>query len=351
MELFHRFQYPMPDGTISESGKVEIERLFNRQRLPVGEWADLNREYSLSYLPSLPPTWEWDWKVMRGEYRGTFPKRVAQYLKKRFNIKCPESFLAELGDLARRHSNEGEIYEFEFDNELNWYAGQYGDDDSCFYDDRPGAFQMIRDGGGMGICFFEPGTNRGIGRAFVYDATSYHVIWNGYGLLGDATFRIAQIFALWRGEAFKKIEVRNRDEIHGVLWINAGGFGYAVGKIEVLDTLQKHNFGWENIYLKRCYDCGEVHSDDDMRHGPDDRPYCDGCFDANFAYCAICDEAYDHENLSYVDDQDVCEWCLRDHYENCTTCGEHVYRRSTRRRGEKWYCTRCYDQLPDPRKK
>ena len=54
----------VPQNGISHRGKIVTAQLLF-------DWG----------LPDLPPDWDWQWKVNgKGEYVGTFPKRVAKYL-------------------------------------------------------------------------------------------------------------------------------------------------------------------------------------------------------------------------------------------------------------------------------
>jgi hypothetical protein len=353
MEKFHRYHLPMPEGSISDTGVREIERFMGRQRPQDGTWKEVNPESTNLYLPSLPDDWQWLWKVMRGEYRGTFPKRAAQYFWKRYGLKCPESFLTELGALARRYTGDGAVYAFEFDSDFHWSEGEFGDDGACLYTQYPGAFEMLRVNGAVGMCFYEPGTDHGMARAFTFNTGAYHLVWNGYGFSGDPTLRIAQIFAAWRGkdEQIKKIRLTNHGYYPSALQVNDGGHGYAVATPDVLESLDLHEFGWSDIYMRYCEGCDDLFRDDEVSTGPDDNYYCDRCESRLFGYCDVCDHAHYHEDLTYVDDQDVCQWCLQNHYTTCDQCGEYVHRRETHRRGGDEYCLTCYQALPTPKTK
>jgi len=86
-----------------------------------------------------PEWWSWSWVVEKDESGnkcvGTFPKRFARHAKKAYNWKVEPKQMAELGNLARRHTIETQTVVFDITQNFNWRRGDYGDPGSCFWGD------------------------------------------------------------------------------------------------------------------------------------------------------------------------------------------------------------------------
>lgn len=307
-ELNHRYTLSQPAGSISQAGIVEIVGLMHAQRLQKDEWKELNPDWPSWGLPELPDTWDWVWSVQSGEYRGKFAKRVAAYLFKQHNLRCPDKFITELGNIARPHVSDDLAYYFDFVDEFDWYAGSFGDGGSCYWGGNSGAREMLASNGGRAIRFFESASgNKGYARAWLVPVRSYYIIFNGYGL---STVTIARIFAGYMKLTYKHIWLNNNGSTSGTLWIN-GGQGFVVGSESDIARVERHDFGWGDECQDTCYNCGTCLDEYSAYYAPDDNSYCEHCYNDLFESCERCGEVYDSDRVSYVasERQYMCDWC------------------------------------------
>jgi len=64
---------------------------------------------------------------------GTMPKRVSKYLYNNHKLKVSSSFMAAIGNIARAHTVKEDIFIFDITQSLDWDAGDFGDDGSCYF--------------------------------------------------------------------------------------------------------------------------------------------------------------------------------------------------------------------------
>lgn len=342
IELYRRYTLTMPAGEISDSGIEAIRNFLGSQRLESDDWKQLNPESDLPFLPVLPLDWEWRWIVQSGEYRGTLSKRIAKFYFKNHKLRFPDSVLAELGNLARRHTSMAEKYSFEFVDHFDWVDGDFGDDGSCLWSYNAGGRMMIEQNGGWAIRFYTS-DGYGFARAWVVNVeTDLYIVFNGYGL---TTLQIVRILAFFTGKSYLKIRVRNHQSSQ--LFINDGGQGYAVGTVERLAQIREWVFDWTPIYVSVCYDCGTIIEDEDYFVGADEERYCENCFYERFEICSHCGRAEYREELTYIEStgEDVCVYCLDRHYTTCNQCGEFFRNRDVNPVGDRQYCDNCLHDL------
>jgi hypothetical protein len=321
MELNTRYTVTTPAGEISDRGITLLLQHLNAQRLQLGDWKALNADKGWVLLPPLPDDWAWVWVVARGDYAGTMPKRISKYFYKTHGLKSPESFLQEIGNIARRHSTALVTYTFEFVNRFNWRPGEFGDGGSCYFGGRGAALEMLEENGGMAMCFFDE-TGRSLARAWLVPAEGVHIVFNGYGFAGTPTLTIARVLALHLSASYKKIHLENAGSASGALWIN-NAVGYAVGPESVIDGIDDYDFEWTELYRDYCAECGTGLDEDNSYYGPDDQSYCEECYYRLFDSCSICGETYYRENVTVVGHDYVCDYCLERRYSLCDGCGEY----------------------------
>ncbi len=347
MELNRRYELEAPQGSITETGIVAITVFIQNQRGNEGEWLALNPQYVRYYIPALPENWQWVWLVAgRGEYVGTFPKRVSKYLYKEHGIKAPKSFLTELGNIARRHTEDHLTYRFDFVNRFDWDAGDFGDGHSCYWDNNSAALEMLRDNGGLAVRFFDDYDGSGIARAWLVEIeVDLYIVFNGYGFEGNPTLIIARIFAQFVSASYKRINLFNNGRSNGTLWIN-GGIGYVVGAMEAIDTISRHDFEWGDYAA--CESCGVSLGEEDIYYGANDGVYCENCFYEMFDTCEYCGEAHWREDIIYLEEgryQYLCEHCVTRLYVRCHECDEWTHRSEARLLVVFHYCADCCPAL------
>lgn len=346
IELNKRTELSLPEGTISQSGIHEIMRLITSQQIGIGQWQALNPDTELHYLPPLPANWQWQWLITaRGDYVGTMPKRVRKYYRKAHGLKSPDTFIEEVGNVARRHSDTHLSYTFEFVSEFDWDAGDFGDRGSCYWGDHAQARDMLRDNGALAIRFYSD-TGRGKARAWIVEIpfapSPYYILFNGHGFPGDPTLVIARVFAHFVGMNYYKIRVTNNGAPNGMLWID-GGKGYVICDQSHLEQGKMASYDFDFVEPYRCESCGDAITHDNMYYGSDSNCYCEQCFYEVFETCSYCGETHYHEDITFVDYDYYCEACLDSQCVQCNKCKEHVHKSDANSIEASSYCDNCYD--------
>ena len=269
----------MPIGEIDEQGQEEI-------------WVQL---YHWD-LPTLPEWWEYSTQVGgKGEYVGSFCKRVAKYYWKTTKTKLNSDQLGRLGSLVSRHTDKNTEYIIDYTQDLHsWDAGDFGDGGSCFWTCNSAARDMLESDGAWAIRFyqgvfkpdkrFKKGYNskilRGYGRAWICKRDNYYVVFNGYGL---ETAHIARIMANDLNLSYRKICLLNYGEHDGLLYINNSG--YTIGYEADINTLS--NIDLQIYYgLILCCRCARQIDEDEVRIY-NNNEYCCECFNGEKAYYDI----------------------------------------------------------------
>ncbi len=291
----------VPLNGISAEGKRIAENLL-------AEWK----------LPSLPTNWDWQWKVNgKGEYVGTFPKRVAKYLYQKHETKLSADRLGVLGSKVAEHCERNASYTFDFTDSFDWSAGDFGDDGSCFWGGRSDARDMLTDNGARAVRFYKDGS--GYARAWIAEIAGGVVIFNGYGL---ESLQIARILAHHWGAYYKKVSLENNGEETGTLWIN-GGVGFVVGSQDTFEGVDSVDLRFEDTGGYRCDNCSERIDDDYARHA-DDGVYCESCFDSLYFYCEDCEDSCSNDDYNNINDRAVCDGCRQSNYTECEDCNNYV---------------------------
>lgn len=347
IELYKRQTYTAPDGQISRSGVSQINIFISSQNVNEGEWLALNPTYNRRFLPALPMTWDWVWVVQHGDLTGTFPRRVARHYHRNFGLRCPQSFLQELGNLARRHSSERITYNFEFVDTFDWESGDFGDGGSCYWGSHAGARLMLASNDALAVCFYDD-DDMGIARAWFVPLAERFIIFNGYGFPGDPTLTIARVVSSFLNLSYKRITLANNQSIGGTLYIN-GGMGYMIGQPGRIASTDHHDFGWAEEHADTCHHCGELLDEWAIYYGPDNLTFCEGCYCDHCSSCDICGEVYWADEVRYVNGHDVCDWCYQHEYSICNKCGEDVRNRNAVVIGGRTFCQTCRQPKPEPK--
>jgi len=296
------FTLKTPEGEISAAGKREINLYLSNNILPHPD----------------DDNFEWVWQ----NKRGTLPKRLQSYFYKTHNLKLSPSQISELGNLGRRHSDDSKEFILDFDNKIQWWAGDFGDSGSCYWGTCSGAKDMLRDNGACAVRSFyrkyDPQTGKqfegldyahlkGNARAWVAPITENRIIvFNGYGL---TTLQFARLLALKFNCTYKKISLTNNGCDDGLLYINCDGI--VVGQWAQIENLSEWDFGWyepdkDNMVQCDCCEC-DVHEDDAI-------------------------QAYTELGST----RNVCSDCAW----NCENCGSYFSYHLTQRNGA-WLCNDC----------
>lgn len=340
--LYHRYAFEVQKNMISQSGIDLIQSFIMSQRLQEGEWKELNPENRNFFMRPLPDEWDWQWLVTEGDYVGKFPKRVRKYYHVAMGLKCPETFLVQIGNLARQHTEDRLVYSFEFVNRFDWDDGDFGDSGSCYWGSNSGAIEILYEQGAMAILFYNADGD-GYARAWFVDLTDsegIYVVFNGYGFASSPTRTIARIVAAFFGLAYKKIWLSNFGMDNGLLWIN-GGIGYVIGESERIQGVDRFDFEWPGGIV--CYNCGTYIVADNSYTGADGYDYCEYCFYDSFDTCSWCGETHYRDAVYWIDDELFCDDCRNRRCHRCAKCQEwHITREMTEIKG-RYYCDKCHE--------
>ena len=295
-------------------------------------------------LPNLPWDWCWDWRVTgKGEYVGALPKRIGKFYYQEHATKLTPDQLTTIGNLGAQHCPKTEMYEFDFVDRIDWEAGDFGDDDSCYWLCHTSAKEMITDNGGGAVRFFDPGTTEGIARAWIVPRENGCIlVFNGYGL---ETLPITRILATHFGHAYyRQVSLRNNNEYKGALWIN-GGKGYLIGPQEVVTSIDAIDLGWDSPDDCVCEHCGECIDEDDHYYSPNDNDYCETCYGDRVFYCDACSEDCWLDDARTDPSEDlICESCYAHSVRYCEHCENDIWESDAKEGPDgNTICDSCYD--------
>jgi hypothetical protein len=351
IELNKRFTLMTAPGVISLEGAKLIHELIQAQRITTSEdWQKLNPTYKQWWLPALPDDFQWQWVITTGDNQGTFPRRVSRYYFKTYGLKCPDSFLREVGNIARAHSSGDEVESFDFDNQFDWNDGDFSDGGSCYWWNGRAGLEALRDNKFFAIRFYiAADSNVGIARAWVYPMSldnSLFIIFNGYGY---TSLTIAQIFARFMGLNYKRIGLSNNYSTTGVIYINHD-MGYIIGATDKIERYRDYDFEIDVDDFTVCESCNRHLHEDDVYYSPYGEPYCENCFDEYYIRCYRCGETYRHDDITYVEStgQDLCEHCLERNYSYCNSCDGYYKHDQMHEHDGELFCWQCLNDATSP---
>ena len=318
----------LPTGVISQSGRREINTYLQ----------------SLG-LPRLPVWWEWiSRKGGRGEYVGSFPKRVAKYYYQTVSFKLDPAQLGHIGSMVSRHTNRENWYCIDFTDSFDWQDGDFGDDDSCFWGGRSQARSDLESAGALAIRFYNA-DGYGIGRAWMLDKGPYWAVFNGYGV---ETPDCARILAYHLGLSYRKVSCDNRGDSTGLIYVN-GGAGYIVGPEENVNGVDYVDLDVDTNETVCCV-CGECVDEDGGIYSYDNDYYCESCYYDRFSHCEDCSETYPSDDFVEVTNhrgyaQYVCEYCA-DNYPECEDCNRRFATDCMNEIDGRAVCDDCASEYP-----
>ena len=322
LRLDEKIRLVMPVGIINDEGRKEIDLILSS--IP---------------LPPLPDWWDYKTQVSgKGEYVGSFCKRVAKYFYQTENKKINSDILGKIGDVMSKHTDTNSEYVLDYTQKFNWRAGDYGDEGSCFWGCHAAARETLEEYKAYAVRFYNAtkipvkigdwtsAYSHGIARAWVCKERNFYVVFNGYGF---ETSDIARIMAYHLGLSYRKIELTNFGEKEGLIWINGSkdkgeeyGSGFVIGPESLVHGMTEFDLSIEDT-RSICISCGEV-ADSSCFYNDD--IYCQSCFHDTFTLCEACEEYYYNDTMNECRSSDgrmwVCGDCMED-FIRCEYCGEY----------------------------
>ncbi|KKL63299.1 hypothetical protein LCGC14_2176500, partial [marine sediment metagenome] len=306
----------MPANGVSQAGRILLEAKLT-------QWD----------LRPLPNDWAWVWQVLgKGEYVGSFPKRVGKYYWQTHNRKLTPAKLSEIGNLASSHTPQADEYFVRFAEDFDWERGQFADPDSCYWTCHSDAKQMILGAGGLTMRLYESDEFRndnGLARCWLMPSIirdkQCYIVANGYGL---ATLQCTRILSVYLDHSYyHKIRLLNNDDPEGELWINGQGSAFLVGPQDVVVNTSEIDLHIEDVDKNLCEVCREPIPEDEVSSymAPDGDLLCDECFRNNVGNCESCsDEVMIVDLVSHENFDLLCSPCLEHEFPLCGHCSERV---------------------------
>ena len=251
------------------------------------------------------------------------------------------STLENIGNVAQEYIIDKPVY-FQFVPQMDWSAGDYGDDGSCFWSFHGDAREYINDNSEFGavIFFTDPDdiVNSGYARAIIFRPyySDWFMIFNGYGM---QTSNITAAIASFLGCQHKFRHSFHFDEDPGsTLYVNNGG------RVSVLwkeGEYQSRRFpsNWETELRESpmCSHCGDEVVDYDGE-------ICWRCDEYTFV-CADCGDRESYDDSVVVDGEQYCNYCARrQNYVECNGCSENVTTWTTANDTDRNYCNYCAER-------
>lgn len=367
----------MAQDAISLEGRQEVINLLEAHRIRIQD------------------SWEWDWVINKGNYKGTLPKRISHYAHVEYGVDLSPAILTTIGTLARSHSSLRKEYYVDLTQNIDWDNGDFGDYGSCFWGGRPHALQILHDNHAFALRYWRPITSFskaeieaahnsnnhcehsrgelcrrcrsltvwslgrrhenhmiGMGRTWLGERDGNILLWNTYGEF--QTITSARILATMFGLSYKLIELDNGERDDGELWINSGN-GYVVGAPDKIDNLERVDLNWRRLIIMLCESCHqrEHHFNEFTR--VNDSPYCPACLAPK--KCPICKKEEQKFLLRRIETARatrryirICGNCF-ELMERCLGCAHMFHPKYMKRLtayGEPSHlvCKTCFDEYP-----
>lgn len=335
---FHEtYELRLPDSPLLPDGIDEIMRTLAAE-LMLGEITPL--------IDKLPSDWTWDWMVAHGTYSGTLPKRIQNWLFKTLAYKLSTAAVSQIGNIVDRYTLKASAFRFDFDHDFLWQRGEFGDQKSCLWSEKPSVLSMLKYQDAFAIRLYDPDqpdTQQGIGRALVlpWKATGYKrgdlsesdalLVFNGYGLSkkeyentvgGDKktfgkmqTLDYGRALAMFLGLSYERVSMTINSEFvesgsHGRWYLNNNGHAVLVGPVDTVrkfkpkykaagTELIRLDVKWGSVILNAPFtQCGggcgrrlsrwETATMNEGVLAPNDRRYCNDCFERDWTECLAC---------------------------------------------------------------
>ncbi len=287
-----KLRYVCQDDSISITGRTRIAK-------------KLCCDYDLV----LPEDWSWAWDIKEKaegsrDILGTLPKRISRWAWNNYRCKISKEHASVIGNIGSTYRGKKSGFGFSFTDKIDWEAGDFGDDGSCFWSCHSSAKDIITDHGGGAIKFYET-TNgstdwlRGIARAWFlpHGTCGDFMVFNGYGY---TTLEISQAVSACLGYNHESICLSNFGDPDGRLWINNGA-AYLIGPSIKRKEYEKNKDNLRHVDLElkdiryRCQNCAHSSVSDDTftpispgTTDPGTEYYCKTCMDKYYTKCKEC---------------------------------------------------------------
>lgn len=325
-------------------------------KVPINGISEEGQRYIRDYLnsrgyPQLPENWDWEWKVARGPYAGTFPKRVARFFYKECQRKVGSDFISALGTLASQYVFKQEEFFVDFTNDFSWSPGDFGEPtDSCFWGCRQWAKNMIYDNGGKSIRFYRDKYGQGMARAWIVPAPKKYenceLVFNAYSI---DLLLVARIYAHFKNQIYSQVCLLNNGSGEKMLWINLAK-GYLIGPPQVITKLSTDiSIDLKFDEWRLCRYCRHTFSERDLiplREESEGDFVCKQCIEY-YERCKYCHNLHLKNDIIIIENKKMCIYCAQElGYTQCGICRQWHHKNVLQERYDiRDIRTQCYDRL------
>lgn len=267
----------------------------------------LDRNLPISGLIS--SRWDWGWIKQSGKYRGKLPKRVARMMKFRYDVVLTPEQMSEIGNIAREHILSRISYTLDFDDGLDWSAGDFGDVCSCFWTRHTPARNELRKNDVLAIRLYDEEA-KGYARAWVYKmGDDTWVLFNAYGVTTQVMANIFAKFLIMETDKsweYTSIYLTVNGDSSDLMYINAHPQVVYVKGTSPPDYI---DLEWDLGDYVMCCNCEayvELGTESHYRGSN----YCDSCLEEVAVRCSICEDIiFDKDDERMHDGRTLCSCC------------------------------------------
>ena len=188
-----KIDIPLKESEIDSRGLEEIDKILRKS----GFYLDF--PYVIARISP-------DWVISKGEFAGTFPKRLAKICKQQWGIVLSSDILGKVGEIARKYTLNREYF-IEFSRDFNWTPGEFGDKNSCFFGVSSYQRTRIKLLGGYAMKVYDESQSP-LGRAWIlpYDKTGNNfLVFNSYNNKNFNLIFFARLLAIHLGGIYEMV--------------------------------------------------------------------------------------------------------------------------------------------------
>ncbi len=326
-QVHQKFPIPLTRDQITGQGSAFLAQYLKTRYGSAPSSADIREQIGVAWVEVKPACY------------GKLPCRVGQYMSKFLHIKIDEE---ALGNALQKYRVNLKSGFYDFDHEIEWEGGDFGDVESCFTGPNAdgSAVRTLREFGFMALRLWRTQT-KGFARCWIGfdEAHDNCILFNPYGArLVD----MAEILRLHiKADTIEHILLG----ITGAasLYVNENSTGFYVVRG---DWKPANHFdlvlSW---HPKTCRICGKPWDREGEWFVDDSRRYavCPACLETH-TQCDYCGAWVDKAATHSVVGCTYCERCFGRNFTKCALCGDLTSRNYIVVKGGERLavCPRCY---------
>ena len=268
---------------------------------------------------------------------GSFPKRLAAYLKWTKAEGITSAAIAQIGERAKRFILEyDETFAFDITSDLHsWTAGDFGDEGSCFWGERENARASMEDANAVAFRLWkryagweddDPSTHKYLSEARMwmipheYGLLCFNAYSNGWGRDLE---RLCLLASSVLGLKTFPIRLNNHGTRDGLIYINSYENIILANK-EPPESSFDLDLDDSSYYEDHCINCGQGITEGYIYYSPEDESLCESCFDEACTSCHSCGASIWQEDSTVYNGSDYCPSCANFYLTSCDECDKTI---------------------------